>query len=188
MLVIRKATPADLDTVLTLVMDVVRWLAERGTDQWQYPVERHRQSLSRTLARGETWLASDASSTVATITLNDYADPEFWTPADTPDDALYVHRMVVTRDRRGQHIGAALLDWAGRQATHRGKKWLRLDAWSTNPELHAYYHNMGFQHVRTLILPHRGSGALFQRPASDQSGQGPQLIERHAPSPFEPRR
>jgi hypothetical protein len=43
---------------------------------------------------------------------------------------------------------------------------LRLDAWRTNEALHAYYRKAGFQHVRTVEYPHRGSGALFQRATS----------------------
>lgn len=67
---------------------------------------------------------------IATITLNAYADPEFWTAADDPDDALYVHRMAVARSASGQEIGSALLDWAARHVVDAEKKWLRLDAWA----------------------------------------------------------
>ena len=36
-----------------------------------------------------------------------------------------------------------------------------------NPGLQGYYRSRGFRHVRTVDLPHRASGALFQRPATD---------------------
>jgi ribosomal protein S18 acetylase RimI-like enzyme len=55
--------------------------------------------------------------------------------------------------------------WAGDRAAADGAKWLRLDAWTTNEALHAYYQRQGFQHVRTIVRPDYPSGALFQRAA-----------------------
>jgi len=56
----------------------------------------------------------------------------------------------------------ALARW---RAGAAGKQWLRLDAWSRNADLHRYYERRGFQPVRLLRFDHRGSGALYQRPA-----------------------
>jgi ribosomal protein S18 acetylase RimI-like enzyme len=177
-LTIRRATPADIDAVLGLVTDAARWLAERGSDQWQYPTERHRLAIERATARGEVWVVyDDTGAIIATVTLNAYADPEFWTPDDDPADAFYVHRMAVARTASGQEVGSALLDWAGRQSVDAGKKWLRLDAWANNTALQDYYRQRSFQSVRLLSFGHRGSGALFQRSATTQLGTGPRLIE-----------
>ena len=180
-LTIRRATAADVEAVLDLVIDAVGWLAERGSDQWQYTSERHRRAIERATSRGEVWVVSDDTyATVATITLNSYADPEFWTDDDDPADALYVHRMAVARTASGHEVGSTMLDWAARQAVDSGKKWLRLDAWANNTALHDYYRQRGFQPVRLLRYGHRGSGALFQRPATTQLGMGPRLIENAA--------
>lgn len=180
-LTIYRATPADVDAVLGLVTEATRWLAERGSDQWQYTTERHRVAIERAVARGEVWVVSDDTNTiVGTVTLNAYADPEFWTAEDDPTDALYLHRMVVARDVSGNDIGSAMLDWASRQSVDAGKKFLRLDAWATNADLHAYYRRRGFQLVRILRFGHRGSGALFQRPATHPTGTRPRLVEAAA--------
>jgi ribosomal protein S18 acetylase RimI-like enzyme len=177
-LTIRRAAMADVDAVLGLVTEATRWLAERGSDQWQYTTERHRRAIERATARDEVWVVSDdIGALVATITLNGYADPEFWTAEDDPADALYVHRMAVARNAGGQEIGSAMLDWAARQTMDTGKKWVRLDAWASNTALHDYYRNHGFQPVRLLHFAHRGSGALFQRSATTQLSTGPRLIE-----------
>jgi hypothetical protein len=40
-----------------------------------------------------------------------------------------------------------------------------VDVWTTNERLQHYYLAQGFTHVRTVVLPHNPSGALFQRPA-----------------------
>jgi len=161
---IRPARPDELAVVEALLTEASAWLASRGIDQWQYPP--HRDRLTRAIRRGECFLAVRHGKPVATMRLDDHADPEFWSDADQPDTALYIHQMAVARTAAGQGIGAAMLDWAADRAARAGKAWLRLDAWKTNPGLHAYYTGQGFALVRIVDLGHRFSGALFQRPVT----------------------
>lgn len=147
------------------------WLAACGTDQWQARYRARRvnpaqRGLAAAIRRREAHLLREGTEVVAFLILDDYADPEFRTPDDEPDSGLYVHSMLVSRRHAGQDLGGRLLDWAGDQAARAGKTWLRLDAWRTNTKLHSYYLRHGFTHLRTVALPHRGSGALFQRPAT----------------------
>ncbi|OEV02391.1 hypothetical protein AN217_03190 [Streptomyces qinglanensis] len=161
----RAATVDELSTVESLLTEASTWLASRGIDQWQYPP--HRDRILRALQQGDCFLALADGEPVGTIQVDTYADPEFWTPEDAPGDALYVHRMAVRRNAAGTGLGAFMLDWAGERAASVGKRWLRLDAWKDNPGLHRYYESAGFRRVRIVDLPHRRSGALYERPAKD---------------------
>jgi hypothetical protein len=40
-----------------------------------------------------------------------------------------------------------------------------VDVWTTSERLQHNYLRQGFTYVRTVVLPHNPSGALFQRPA-----------------------
>lgn len=162
-LTIRPARPDELDVIEDLLREASAWLASRGIDQWQFPP--HRDRITRALEHGEVFLAGIDSQPIATLQLDAHADPEFWNPADEPGDALYIHRMAVSRRYAGAGIGGKLLDWASDRAAAAGKPWLRLDAWKDNPGLHRYYESQGFTMLRVIDLPHRGSGALFQRHA-----------------------
>ncbi|MEV5550759.1 GNAT family N-acetyltransferase [Streptomyces sp. NPDC052309] len=159
---IRAARPEELDTVEALWLEASRWLASRGIDQWQYPPRRWR--MAEAVEAGDCYLAVRDGRAIATITVHERADPEWWAEED-PASALYVHDLAVSRRAAGQSLGARLLDWAGAVAAGRGKRWLRLEAWKTNPLLHRYYLGQGFALLRIVDLPHRNSGALFQRPA-----------------------
>lgn len=160
-LTIRPAVAAEVQIVASLWTEAAAWLASRGIDQWQYPP--HLDRIERSVAAGECWLAIHREP-VGTITVDGRADPEFWTPADEPETALYAHRMAVARWAAGQGLGAVLLDHAAHLAAAAGKRWLRLDAWRDNPGLAGYYRAQGFTEVRTVVLGHRRSGVLFQRP------------------------
>jgi GNAT superfamily N-acetyltransferase len=158
---IRAARLDELATVEALLSGASTWLASRGIDQWQYPPRRDR--ITQALQRGECFLAVRDGEAIATVQVDAFADPEFWDAADGPEAALYVHRMAVSRKAAGENVGAVLLDWAAERAADAGKSWLRLDAWKDNPGLHRYYERVGFDLVRIVDLPHRRSGALYQR-------------------------
>ncbi len=159
--VIRAASVDELSTVESLLKEASAWLADRRIDQWQYPP--HRDRITRALELGDCFLVVEEGEAVATIQVDSYADPEFWTAEDQPGEALYVHRMAVKRSAAGGGLGALMLNWAGERATAAGKRWLRLDAWKDNPGLHRYYEGVGFRLVRIIDLPHRRSGALYER-------------------------
>ncbi|CAM5467543.1 putative N-acetyltransferase YesJ [Streptomyces pilosus] len=162
-LLIRPGRLDELHTVEALLRGASSWLASRGIDQWQYPP--HRDRITVALEQGVCFLAFEDREPIATIQVDGFADPEFWTPDDDPDTALYVHRMAVSRKAAGGGVGARLLDWAADLAAAQGKRWLRLDAWKDNEGLHRYYEDAGFTLLRVVDLPHRRSGALFQRPS-----------------------
>jgi GNAT superfamily N-acetyltransferase len=165
-LTIRPARTSELAIVAGLWTEAAAWLASRGIDQWQYPP--HLDRIEASITAGECWvgIGNRSGHPVATITLDERADPDFWTAADEPADALYAHRMALARAAAGQGLGAEMLDWAAARAAAAGKRWLRLDAWRDNPGLRRYYERHGFTHIRTVVIGHRRSGVLMQRPTA----------------------
>jgi ribosomal protein S18 acetylase RimI-like enzyme len=167
-LTLRRATENDLPTVLTLLAEAAKWLNAAGVRQWPdggFPAAR----IEPIIEQGTMYLLDDGIDPVpaATMAVDGHADPEFWTRNDRPGDALYVHKLAVSRAYSGQGLGEVLLDWAVGRVAEEGRRWLRLDCAKDNPRLQAYYRRLGFRHVRTVDLPHRASGALFERPARE---------------------
>jgi len=176
---IRQAVDSDLPTVVELWNAAQKWLSEIGQDQWQYPVKT--DGICSAIADKTCWLVQDGvGSVLATVTLDDYADPKLWTPDDVPTDAAYLHRLVVRSGARGEGLGSAILDWASKEAMRAGKTWVRLDAWTNNTKLHDYYRHMGFEAVRVVNAGGVQSGALFQRLAGVTRGEGPAISYRSA--------
>jgi hypothetical protein len=89
-----------------------------------------------------------------------------------------VARASVRASSRRPGPGAELLDWAGTKAADEGADWLRVDVWTTNERLQHYYLREGFTYVRTVVLAHNPSGALFQRPAKHVPTPHLQEVER----------
>jgi GNAT superfamily N-acetyltransferase len=158
----RAAGAKDIATVAKLWTDVAAWLAEQGTDQWQYPVKMY--NIEASVAAGSCWLAEDDGTPVGSITVDTNADPGLWTSAELAD-AVFVHRMLVSRSHAGSGLGQILLQHAENIGRQLGRHWLRLDAWTSNTRLHAYYQRAGFRLVR-IADPDQISTALFERPIS----------------------
>jgi GNAT superfamily N-acetyltransferase len=164
-LTFRRAEPSDLPAVSGLRQEATDWLAGKGLDQWQpgQPRKWSPAGLRDAIDRATCYLAYDGDHLVGTITVDRIADPEFWTPQEQAEPAVYLHRMMIVRSRAGQQLGRELLDFADGIARSEGAVAVRLDAWKDNEALHRYYQRQGFRHVRTVDLSHRGSGALFER-------------------------
>lgn len=173
---IRRARPDELVTLVQLRRQAAAWLAAQGLDQWveDWPsTEEMVVGVAQDLQHGHTWLAVDDSDQVhGTVTVKPTTYPGLWT-SEEEATALFASRLIVDRAAAGQGIGALLLDFAGQLAQEQGREWLRLDAWTTNTRLHAYYRQQGFRHVRTVGDFYTPSAACFERPAAYRSSDTP---------------
>lgn len=129
--------------------------------------------------RRETWLLFDHSEAIGTASISTDGDPDFWSPAELAEPALYLGKMASSLNRSGEGIGALMVLWARDWAARHGFSFLRWDVWRTNPELQDYYRRLGATHVRTVEVADRWSGALFQASATVQ----PDLAERVVSQP-----
>jgi protein-tyrosine phosphatase len=156
---ITPAVAADLATVVALDEESAAWLRGRGFDPGEPPrplAEIYRERL----ASGEVYLAWLGVDPAGMLTLQ-RTDPRVWPGA--PDDALYVHGLMVSRRHSGHRIGLRLLDWASGQVAAAGRPFLRLDCLANNPVLRAYYERAGFVY-RGTIRWKAYEGARYERP------------------------
>lgn len=173
-LIIRSATPNDYPVILTLVDAAAKWLSTKDTDQWAVPWPDEQTRNARVLddlRRGKTWLAEDGTTVAATITL-DPADNGVWPAERSREPAVYLRRLIVDRRYGGLKVGAKLLDWASDLAERRQHaRWVRIDVWTTNLDLHEYYRRQGFTEAGLRDLaedPGYPSRALFERSTSSR--------------------
>ena len=166
-LALRQAAPDELGVILDLLSESVRWLQDKDTDQWAtpWPDETGRnQRIARDLADGKTWLVLNDREVAGTITL-DPADDGVWPAYTHQEKAVYVRKVIVRRSYAG--LGALLFDWAADVAARvHGARWIRIDVWTTNRRLHAYYQRLGFQFRDLAEDPDYPSRALFERSTS----------------------
>ena len=184
-MIVRPATIADIDTILAWRRERSEWLARRGENQWSVPWPRSAVSIA--VEAGQTWIVAEGDDSRASITLTAWADVDglwklnkradpLWYDEDDPVDALYASKLMVPVEHAGNGLGGEILDWAGGRAYEAGLAWLRLEAWTTNTNLHRYYLGQGFRHVRTVST--RTSGWCAPRATRPYVGTRLELVPR----------
>lgn len=165
-LVLRRASAVDFDAVHSLLTEASRWLETKGTNQWAkpWPDENGRnERVAGAIEAGRTWIAWQDDRAAATLTTSPN-DHEIWPAGKARESAVYVRRIVVSRDYAGVGLGGQLLDWAGLRAGHfYGALWVRVDVWTTNKRLHNYYRKQGFKRCGRSPVTAYPSAALFQK-------------------------
>lgn len=162
--VMRRAGAADLSEVMALLDERTRWLRERGNEQWNTG-RNFEPLIVDAIGWRNTWLLRDDDASLATLTLTPDGDPDFWTPEELKQPALYLGKMASALHRSGEGLGSLLLTWAQDWAARSGFDSLRWDVWRTNNQLQDYYRSIGGRYVRTVQAAGRWSGALFEIPA-----------------------
>jgi GNAT superfamily N-acetyltransferase len=167
--------------IIGLLDEAANWLhKDKRSDQWPRPhpaPHKRYERLSQGITAQCTWIGWADDTPVATITAEEKGDPTLWTEEELEQPATYIHRLVVSRDYAGQALGAELLTWAAlRAARYYGARWIRLDAWTTNTALHAYYKRQGFKLIRCSNAPTNPSGSLFQKPIDETAALSDQII------------
>jgi GNAT superfamily N-acetyltransferase len=168
--------PGNLHEVRGLVREAAEWLrTSKDTDQWANPWPDRagqKERMLNDLLTGKTWLVWDGTTVAATITVDteeplDLNERPIWPAHKRREPALYVRRVIVSRSYAGLELGAALLDWAADVARRDHKAALiRIDVWTTNVDLHAYYEGQRFTRCEgrdPQELANYPSQALFER-------------------------
>jgi GNAT superfamily N-acetyltransferase len=73
-----------------------------------------------------------------------YTDKIIWRHYDT-GDAMYLHRIVVNPESKGQKLFGKILAWAIGHSKEKGLTRIRMDTWAANPNILEYYRTFGFK-------------------------------------------
>ena len=187
-----EPTEEHLGAVLGLIEDARSWLWTKDTDQWAkpWPNEGERDArVLRGLQGGKTWIVWDGDIAAATVTVTDQMNPAVWSTSgcecNLAERAVFMHRLITARKYASLGLGAQLIDWAGLHGQRLyGARWIRIDVWRTNLQLHDYYRRKGFQPCGFCADPDYPSSALFQKPvATISTPSAPMFLEPARPCP-----
>ncbi len=81
-----------------------------------------------------------------------FSDALIWRAREKAN-AVYLHRLVVNPAYRGGNTFNSILAWAILFASKQGLKYIRMDTWSENAKLIAYYKTYGFRFVEDYTTP-----------------------------------
>lgn len=142
-LAIARAGMEAVPEVHALIRETAQWLIDRDEALWGEE-EISGDELVQVAGAGEL-VTGRVSGELASCMYLHHEDRVFW-PESRPGEALYVHRLAVSRRFAGLGYSRAMLDWSVRETRRIGRDFVRLDC-EPRPKLLAIYRAAGFAPV-----------------------------------------
>ncbi|WPR73062.1 GNAT family N-acetyltransferase [Flavobacterium sp. NG2] len=91
-----------------------------------------------------------------------FRDPIIWRKREQ-GDAIYIHRIIVNPNFKGQSQFKKVLNWAIEIALKKKLKYIRMETWADNSNLIEYYKSFGFQFIEYYTAPNSNDLPYQQR-------------------------
>jgi GNAT superfamily N-acetyltransferase len=157
---IKQAQESDIPVLESVLLDTVNWLNEMGQPLWgEDEVAWSRLSgnpqpgdayISGNYQASDFYIAYSNGVPSGCMALIDH-DPFFW-PDVKKGEALFIHKLAVTKAARKSGVSDALIDYAKKQGAERGVKTIRLDTSASRPKTRAFYERHGFVCAKTRAM------------------------------------
>lgn len=137
-----NTTKNDLAAILFLFEQAMNLQGQNGYKVWN---EIDKEALNRDIANKLQYkiLKGDEIICIFSIQFN---DPHIWRDRDS-NNALYLHRIVVNPNHKGQKQFEKVLNWAKDFAQQSKLQFIRMDTWADNKKLIDYYKSFGFEFI-----------------------------------------
>ena len=131
---------SDLDEIFRLYDAAVEFQKKVFNKSWM-PFEK--EFIETEIAEKRHWkiLINDEIACIFSIA---FSDPLIWKERGR-EPAIYIHRIAVNTDFRGQKFVPEIVEWAKIYAKSLGRKFVRMDTWGDNQKLIDYYADCGFE-------------------------------------------
>jgi ribosomal protein S18 acetylase RimI-like enzyme len=143
-----NTTNDDLNDVLWLFEQAMELQGRNGYKVWE---DVDKAGLEKDIASGLQYKIVQGSNILCIFSIQ-YHDPFIWRDKDR-NDAIYLHRIVVNPNFKGQKQFQKVLDWATDFAQSKDLQFVRMDTWADNLKIIEYYKSFGFVFIENYKTP-----------------------------------
>ena len=163
---LRLMQTQDIPNALSIIAQAQSYLAAQGVNQWQdgYPNEASTLSDIR-LRQGYVWEEDASIQAVITITFDGEPTYEPIYEGAWHSDAPYacIHRIAISKERRGTGLARALLQAAEELIQSRGFYAIRVDTHRQNMPMQRLLTRHGFQPCGIIYLQDGSERIAFDK-------------------------
>lgn len=135
-----NTTRDDLDIILWLFQQAINMQGKNGYKVWE---GIDKTALLKDIDDGFQYKIVKDDKVVCIFSIQ-FSDPFIWRDKDK-GNAIYLHRIVVNPDYKGQKQFLKVLTWAKEFATEKKLQFIRMDTWADNEKIIEYYKSFGFR-------------------------------------------
>lgn len=138
----------DLQEIFELFEHSIKYQEKKG-----YPVWRNydKNTIIKDIEDKNQYKLVVDSKTAIVFSVR-YADKVIWRALDT-GNSIYIHRIVVNPEFKGQRLFGTILDWVIEHSKQKGISSIRMDTWAANPTIINYYKSFGFAFIENYTTP-----------------------------------
>ena len=145
---IQPAGISDLESIFWLFENAIAYQKEKGFIGWN----TYDKSFLRAEVENQRIFQIERQHSIVCIFSICTEDPLIWGKLEK-GDAVYLHRVVVHPECRGERLFEQVLSWALNYGRLNNRIYIRMDTWSDNSKLINYYKNYGFRFVGNHTTP-----------------------------------
>lgn len=146
--IIKNSDRDDLDFIFQLFNASIIYQERNGLPNWK---NYDKNAIIRDVENMNHYKVIIENS-IALVFSVCYDDPVIWRTKDT-GDSIYLHRIVVNPNCKGQKLFKVVLDWSVDHAKLKNRHSIRMDTWANNTRLIQYYQRFGFLFIENFTTP-----------------------------------
>jgi ribosomal protein S18 acetylase RimI-like enzyme len=139
---------SDLKLIFELFEHSINYQEKKG-----YPVWRNydKHSIIKDIEDKHQYKVVVDSKTAIVFSVR-YDDKIIWRDLDQ-GNSIYLHRIVVNPEFKGQKLFGSILEWAIEHSKQKGLHSIRMDTWASNANIINYYKSFGFSLIENYTTP-----------------------------------
>jgi ribosomal protein S18 acetylase RimI-like enzyme len=148
MVEVMNAKSSDLKQIFELFEQSINYQEKNG-----YPVWRNydKHAIIKDIEDKYQYKIVVDSKTAIVFSVR-YDDKIIWRDLDQ-GNSIYLHRIVVNPEFKGQKLFGSILEWAIGHAKQRQLNSIRMDTWAVNLNIINYYKSFGFAFIENYTTP-----------------------------------
>lgn len=141
--IVALAEMKDIDSILTLYSDRMKWFKDNNIKQWSRYLQNHpKEEFKEAIQNKNFYIVKQNDELVAGFELS--TNSKDWSDNITP--AYYIYKVVTKVGHK--NLGQVIFDKCKELAKRDGKKYLRLDCLKSNQKLNDIYESHNFKLIR----------------------------------------
>lgn len=159
---IRKATLADIDSIIDITKACAAHMISKAIYQWNeyYP---NRRSFLKDVKRNELYVLEIDNTINGCITISTLMDEEYvpitWLTSNKNN--IYIHRVAVHPKYQGQGYAQQLMEFSENFGRENNFKSVRLDTFSQNQRNQKFYELRGYKKLESIYFPNQSKHPFY---------------------------
>lgn len=156
---VTRAEPEDTTEIMRLLVNTAEWLMRKGSNQWNALLRgEDSHNTPEAINNGDVYIFKQENHVAGMVILlkePNAWDNQIWAERAGDNNAIYLHRLAISRKFAGKNVGRHIMEWVHSEAPSLlSKRVIRLDCLANNKVLNDFYKDLGYEYIGSATNSH----------------------------------